>query len=143
MTSCTSSSSASTWTDLTPSRARTCSCTCTSTLRSRCAPPKLLARALTLALTLTLTLTPTLTVTRCADDCSFSAEQLEALLSATFASAELDSDGRIRRHSFAKLLSARPGLTAALRQRLSINVNQTIANLIMGLDERWLEVGDR
>ena len=67
---------------------------------------QLLARALKLALTpltLTLTLTLTLSLTRCAADCSFSPEQLEAVISATFASAELDSDGRIRRHSLKPL----------------------------------------
>ena len=79
----------------------------------------------------------------CAEDCAFSPEQLEQVISATFAAAELDGDGRIRRHSFTKLLGARPGLAAALRQRLSINVNRTIANLILGLDERWLAVGER
>ena len=79
----------------------------------------------------------------CVEDCTFTPEQLEAVVSATFAAAELDSDGRIRRHSFAKLLNSRPGLAAALRQRLSINVNKTIANLIIGLDEDWLAVGER
>ena len=61
---------------------------------------QLLARALKLALT---PLTLTLSLTRCAADCSFSPEQLEAVISATFASAELDSDGRIRRHSLKAL----------------------------------------
>ena len=32
---------------------------------------------------------------------------------------------------------------AALKQRLCLNVNQTIANLIMGLDAGWLVVGER
>ena len=38
------------------------------------------------------------------------------------------------------LLRQQPRLVAALKQRLCLNVNQTIANLIMGLDAGWLVV---
>ena len=90
--------------DLTRGRARASArLRCAVAVRRRLQP---LARPLKLALTpltLTLTLTLTLSLARCAADCSFSPEQLEALISATFASAELDSDGRIRRHSLTPL----------------------------------------
>jgi len=79
----------------------------------------------------------------CEEDCTFSTEQLEQVISATFDAAELDSSGHIGKHGFIRLLRKQPHFMAALRQRLCLNVNKTIANLIMGLDAGWLVVGER
>ena len=77
------------------------------------------------------------------EDCEFSPEQLEGVITATFAEAELDDNGHIGGSGFAKLLRAQPRLLRRLEERLCLNVNKTMANLIIGLDETWLEIGAR
>lgn len=77
------------------------------------------------------------------EDCEFSPEQLEGVITATFAEAELDDNGHIDGTGFAKLLRSQPRLLRQLEERLCLNVNKTMANLIIGLDESWLEIGAR
>ena len=77
-------------------------------------------------------------------DCGlFCPNQLDEIIAATFADCETDANGDIGREGFSQLVRAQPRLLRELERRLSLNVNKTLANLIIGLDETWLEVGAR